>query len=39
MVVTQLCSRFLTKNDWVPRNGKTMGSCFLLTVSWIALAT
>ena len=24
----QLCSRFLTKNDWAPRNGKTMSSCF-----------
>ena len=35
----QLCSRFQTKKDWAPRNGKTMSSCFLLTVSWIALVT
>ena len=30
---------FLTKKDWATRNGKTMNSCFLLTVSWIALVT
>ena len=28
---------FLTKKDWEPKNGKTMSSCFLLTVSWAAL--
>ena len=32
----QLCSRFLIKKDWDPENGKTMSSCFLLRVSWIA---
>ena len=31
-----LCSRFLTKKDWLPRNGITMSSCFMLIVSWRA---
>ena len=35
--LTQLCSRFLTKNDWAPRKDETMRSCFLLTISWVVL--
>ena len=31
----QLCSRFLAKKDWKPKNGESLSSCFLLTVYWI----